>query len=73
VGMSKANQVLAIVTVSCALLVVTVLSLILSSNSAQARYCLSTREFRNCGFSTWQQCQATRRGQGGVCYRKPGT
>jgi Protein of unknown function (DUF3551) len=71
--MSKSDQAHAIFVGPAALLVVTILLLILSPNSAQARYCLNSHGHRNCGFSTWQQCQATRHGQGGLCHRKPGT
>jgi len=70
--MSKTHQARAVVVGPAAVLVVIFFSLILS-NSAQARYCLNSHGHRNCGFSTWQQCQATRHGQGGLCHRKPGT
>jgi hypothetical protein len=71
--MSKANRIRSIVTLAGALLL-TIFSMIWASDAAQAaRYCLGTREYRNCGFSTWHQCQAARHGQGGVCYRKLGT
>jgi hypothetical protein len=70
---SKANRMRSIVTMAGALLVLTIFLMIWASDAAQAgRYCLSTREFRSCGFSTWHQCQAARHGQGGVCSRKPG-
>jgi hypothetical protein len=74
VEISKANKLRSIVTIAGALLVFTIFSAIWVSNTAQAgRYCLGTREYHNCGFSTWHQCQAARHGQSGVCYRKPGT
>jgi len=74
VEISKANKIRSIVTIAGALLASTIFSTIWASTTAQAgRYCLGTRDYHNCGFSTWHQCQAARHGQSGVCYRKPGT
>jgi hypothetical protein len=73
-GASRANKMQTIVIIAGASLLLTIMSIIWASNAAWAgRYCLGTREYHNCGFSTWHQCQAARHGQSGVCYRKPGT
>jgi Protein of unknown function (DUF3551) len=72
VTMSRRNKTRAVATIAGALLVMT----ILSSNAAHGspRYCFNSHGgHHNCGFRTWQQCQATRHGLGGACFRKPGT
>jgi len=74
-AISRASKMHGVVGSVGALLVVTLLSLISSSIAAHAsrRYCLNFRGHEDCSFSTLQQCHATRHGQGGMCYRKPGT
>ena len=37
----------------------------------QGAYCHQTREYENCGYPTFEACQFTRNGVGGVCVPNP--
>lgn len=75
VNMIKSNKTRLIVAIGGAVLVASALLPIISPTPANAaRYCLrSTSGHNNCGFRTMAQCQDTRHGKGGMCYRKPGS